>query len=183
MRLHRLHHRLHPEQGLHRRAQAVGHQVERPVRGDEGHRAVGVEAGEAYALVELHVLQLHRLALASLALGLHHHLVVQPQLALRHAAQEAPHLQRASHLAVDDVAVAVHQQAHGLQHVQKHLVFLRRGTRCASARHACVQHRAESRQGGRALYFRPSLLQDTAFVTAIDCRTSCTSALWASVLM
>ena len=66
------------------------HEVEAAVWGDEGDGAVGLKAREAHALVELDVLQVHRLLLLvlGLALGLEQHL--RPSL---HQAQEGLALQ------------------------------------------------------------------------------------------
>lgn len=45
--------------------EAVGHELKLAVRRDEGDGAVILKAGQPHALVELHVLQLHRLAFAT----------------------------------------------------------------------------------------------------------------------
>ena len=43
--------------------ESVGHELKLAVGGDEGDGAVVLEAGQAHALVELDVLELHRLTL------------------------------------------------------------------------------------------------------------------------
>lgn len=52
------------------------------------------------------------------------HLVIESKLALRHAAEVRPHLERADHFGAHDVAVAVDQEIDRLHHVQEHLVLL-----------------------------------------------------------
>mmetsp|Transcript_25781 Transcript_25781/g.48907 ORF Transcript_25781/g.48907 Transcript_25781/m.48907 type:complete len:253 (-) Transcript_25781:457-1215(-) len=74
--------------------------------------------------MELDVLQVNRLALGAPALGLEQHAIVEPQLALGHAAEVGSELERAGDFAAHDGAVGVHQQVDALHHVQKHLVFL-----------------------------------------------------------
>eukprot|EP00959_Pyramimonas_sp_CCMP1952_P434572 9099658-Pyramimonas_sp.AAC.1 len=55
--------RLRVREALHLCAEAVGHEVEGAVGRDEGDGSVVLKAGEPYTLMELNVLQVHRLAL------------------------------------------------------------------------------------------------------------------------
>lgn len=79
------------------------HQVKGAVWGDEGDGAVGLEPGQAHALVELDVLHLHRLVLAAAPLRLEQHLRActpglgnSPVLAAAPLRLEEQHLRRAA---------------------------------------------------------------------------------------
>ena len=62
---------------------ASAHEVEGAVRRDEADGAVVLEPRQPYALVELHVLQIHRLVLAGPPLVLEQHLQGIEQIMLR----------------------------------------------------------------------------------------------------
>ena len=131
--------------------QAVGHEVERAVRWHERDGAVGVEAREADALVELDVLEVDgalasaRSAAASSScrpslssarscsacsssasppLRLEEDPIVETEPALRHPGQISPHLERAADLAADGRAGRRDDQIDSLHDVEKNLVLL-----------------------------------------------------------
>jgi hypothetical protein len=74
-----------------------------------------------YSLVELDIVQVDRFSLGGPPLRLQQHPVVQPQLALWHAAEVGPHLERPHNLRPHQLAVAVHQDVDTLNNVQEDL--------------------------------------------------------------
>lgn len=114
---------LDPDEGLDLGVEAVGHELELAVRGDEGYRAVILEAGESDALVELDVLHLDGLAAGAAARRLEHDLVVEAEPQLGHAAEVALHLDGAQDLGPEDVAVGRDKQVEALDDVEEDLVL------------------------------------------------------------
>lgn len=87
-----------PDKGLDLGVEAVGHEFELAVRGDEGDGAVVFESRQANALVELDVLHLDSLAAGGAASCLEHDLVVEAETQLGHTAEVALHLDGAENL-------------------------------------------------------------------------------------
>jgi hypothetical protein len=117
---------LHPNEGLDVGVEPVRHEIELPVGRDEGNGSVVLEPGQADALVELDVLELHGLALGLVgpAGRLEHELVVQAELELGHARKERLHLDGAENFRVQDGAVRGDEKVELLHHVEKDLVLL-----------------------------------------------------------
>src|SRR3569833_126005 len=114
---------LDPDQRLDLGVEAVRHQLELPVGRYEGYGAVALEAGQADALVEPHVLHLDGLAARGPPRGLEHDLVVEAEAQLGHARQVAFHLYGAEDLGPQHVAVRRHEEVERFYDVQEHLVL------------------------------------------------------------
>lgn len=114
---------LDPDERLDLGVEAVRHELELAVRGDEGDCAVVFEARQAHALVELDVLHLNGLAARGAARRLEHDLVVEAEAQLGHPAEIALHLDGAEDLAAQHVAVGADEQVQALDHVEEHLVL------------------------------------------------------------
>lgn len=119
----RLDQALDPDQGLDLGVEAVRHELELAVGGDERDCAVVFEAREAHALVELDVFHLNGLAARGPAGRLKHDLVVEAQSQLGHAAEVALHLDGAEDLAPQHVSVGTDQEVQALDNVQEDLVL------------------------------------------------------------
>eukprot|EP00754_Rhynchopus_humris_P025902 Rhum_TRINITY_DN14977_c4_g1::Rhum_TRINITY_DN14977_c4_g1_i1::g.131956::m.131956 len=110
------------ERRVHVLRRTVLHQLETPVRRNEGDGTVGLKLSETHALVERGVLKVDLVGL--LRLALQHELVVEPELALWHARQERLHLDAPRHVPLQNVAVLSNEHIHFLHHVNEHLVLL-----------------------------------------------------------
>ncbi len=78
--------------------EAVGHQLELAVRGDEGDGAIILEPREANALVEFDVLHFDGFPPRGAAGGLEHGFVVEAEAELGHAGEVALHFHSAENL-------------------------------------------------------------------------------------
>mmetsp|Transcript_14780 Transcript_14780/g.44503 ORF Transcript_14780/g.44503 Transcript_14780/m.44503 type:complete len:339 (+) Transcript_14780:202-1218(+) len=104
---------------------AVAHELELAVGRDKGDGAVRVELAEAHAAVEGAVVDLHGsgAAAAAAAVGVDTELVVQRELALRHAAELRLHHDLAAHVVAQHLAARAYEQVHGLEQVDVDLVL------------------------------------------------------------
>lgn len=126
-----LDHGLCPNQRLDLSIQAVAHQLEFTVWGNERDRAVVFEARETHTLVKLDVFHFDRLTtrrcvnsqIRTATHALKHHLVVEAQTQLGHAREVTLHLDSAYNFTAHDMAVGVDEQVDAFNHVQEHLVL------------------------------------------------------------
>lgn len=77
--------------------ESIGHQFEFSIWWYERDRPVIFESGESDALMELYVLQLHRLRFPSTS-GLKENFVIEPQAEFRHSGQINPHFDSTNYL-------------------------------------------------------------------------------------
>ena len=100
----------------------VGHQLELPVRRDEGDGSVVLEPGESDTLVELDILQLHALTLPP-PCGLEENLVIQSEPQLRHPGEVDPHLHDPHDLGPQHVPLSPGQEVDALDNVEEDFIF------------------------------------------------------------
>lgn len=102
----------------------IPHELELPVRRDEGDGPVGLELAQADASVEGAVRDLHAWLADVRALVLDDELIVKAKLALRHARKLCIHLHSPRDLVPEDVTSAGEEEIDALQDIDVHLVLL-----------------------------------------------------------
>mmetsp|Transcript_14532 Transcript_14532/g.31314 ORF Transcript_14532/g.31314 Transcript_14532/m.31314 type:complete len:209 (-) Transcript_14532:318-944(-) len=123
----RLHHRLYPNQRLDVRIQPVRHEIKLSIRRNETNGAIVLKPGKPHTLMELDILQLHRLSRTILICSprrLKHDFIIQPQLQLGHTRQKRLHLDSSINLTVKHCSIRSHQQIQLLHDIQKDFILL-----------------------------------------------------------
>lgn len=103
---------------------AIPHQLELSIGGDEGDGPIGIELAQPDAPMEGAVVDLHPRLPHVAALLLNDELVVETKLALRHARELGIHLHLSRDLIAQDLARRGEEQIDTLQHIDVHLILL-----------------------------------------------------------